>query len=221
MLPYYEGHGITLYHGDCLSVLTEINLEGIDLIVTDPPYGIGWWRPANKQRNDKGHTGIQGDQDTSARDTALALFPGIPAIVFGSFYAPFPAHLKQVLVWRKAESHGVVGSTTGYRRDCEPVFLCGPWPTRTFAWSSLLTQNGGHIAETAATGHPHTKPLDLIKTLILRSGATLILDPFAGSGTTLRAAKDVGVRAIGIELEEPYCRVAVSRLQQEVLALET
>jgi site-specific DNA-methyltransferase (adenine-specific) len=71
-----------------------------------------------------------------------------------------------------------------------------------------------------ATGHPTQKPEDLMKELIeLRKGVSTILDPFMGSGTTLRAAKDLGRRAIGIEIEEKYCEIAVKRLAQEVLPL--
>ncbi len=195
-------------------------LEPVDLVLTDPPYGIGWSRGMNAARNSKSHDGILNDEDTSVRDAVLAQLTGIPAIVFGSFYAPFPANTKQVLVWQKPADAGVVGSTTGYRRDAEPVFLVGDWPFKTVQWSSVLRSHAGSIANVAAkTGHPHTKPLDLIRELIQRTDAETILDPFMGSGTTLRAAKDLGRKAIGIELEERYCEIAAKRLQQAVLPL--
>lgn len=91
------------------------------------------------------------------------------------------------------------------------------------------TWNGGGTAavwECLAHGgerdiryHKAQKPLELIRTLIslFSEAHELVLDPFMGSGTTLRAAKDLGRRATGIEIEEKYCEIAVKRLAQEVL----
>lgn len=193
------------------------------MVVTDPPYGIGWSRGENvRRRASHAHAGILNDHDTSARDAALALVADIPAVVFGSFYAPHPPDTKQVLVWPKPLDSGVVGSVTGYRRDAEPVFLVGPWPTRSVEWSSVLPMGSrGIAAVTAASGHPHAKPVPLLRTLIERSTRRggLVLDPFMGSGSTLRAAKDLGRRAVGIELEERYCEIAARRMCQEVLDL--
>jgi site-specific DNA-methyltransferase (adenine-specific) len=214
--PYYDRDGITIYCGDCRDVLPHLDPVGV--IVTDPPYGIGWSRGVHAARQSRSHDGIANDNDTTARDEMLLLIEGIPGIVFGSFYAPYPENTKQVLVWKKPDDSGVVGSVTGYRRDVEPVFLIGPWPTTRVKWSGLLTSRGAFRGHTAAeTGHPHAKPIDLMRLLIDRCPPGTILDPFMGSGTTLRAAKDLGRRAIGIEIEKRYCEIAVKRLQQSVL----
>lgn len=216
--PYYEQDGITIFHGRCEDVLPS--LPAVDLVLMDPPYGIGWSRGVNAARRSKPHPGIANDLDTSVRDEALRLTTDIPAIVFGSFYAAFPERTKQVLVWKKPDDSGVVGSSTGYRRDVEPIFLVGNWPVSTVKWSGLVPSFvGGMAAVTTETGHPHTKPLALIRVLLERTGARSVVDPCMGSGTTLRAAKDLGIVAYGIEVEERYCEIAAKRLRQSVLPL--
>lgn len=215
--PYYDdGRGIVIYHGRAEEIAPGLSP---DVIVTDPPYGIGWTRGVHAARNSKPHSGIEGDEDTSLRDAVLAMFPHVPAVVFGSFYAPYPQNVKQVLVWRKPPDSGVVGSTTGFRRDAEPIFIVGPWPQSAVRWSSVLISDGSisHVAR--QTGHPHTKPLSLMIQLIERCPPGVLLDPFMGSGSTLVAARLVGRRAIGIECDEKYAEIAAKRLQQEVLPL--
>lgn len=215
MRPYYEQDGIVIYHGDCRDVLDWLRA---DVIVTDPPYGIRWRRGVNHQRASKAHSGIENDNDTSARDEALALIGDKPALVFGSFYAPYPANVKQVLVWHKPPDAGVVGSVTGFRRDAEPIFIVGEWPQRTVKWSSVIKSGGGISAVVTATGHPHTKPQALMCRLLTETDG-LIADPFMGSGSTLVAAKRLGRQAIGVELNERYCEVAAERLRQGALPL--
>jgi site-specific DNA-methyltransferase (adenine-specific) len=212
--PYYSHDGITLYHGDCLEVGAW--LAG-DVLVTDPPYGIGWsLHGENRNARSYGHPGIQGDGDVAARDAVLARWAPRPAVVFGSFRSDAPADLRQTLTWRKPADAGVIGSTTGYRTDTELVYLLGTWPRRVAAWSSVLETNGGMHAY--LNGHPHAKPVGLLETLIRRAPAGVIVDPFAGSGSTLVAAKLLGRAAIGVEIEERYCEMAARRLDQGVLA---
>jgi len=136
--PYYADESVRLFLGDCREVTDWL---AADVLVTDPPYGIRWKRGAKESRGDKGHPGITGDADTGARDAALGLWGDRPALVFGSFYAPAPPRVRQWLVFRKAPDSGVVGSTTGFRRDAEPVFLTGSWPKRVAQWSSLIGSN--------------------------------------------------------------------------------
>jgi site-specific DNA-methyltransferase (adenine-specific) len=213
MVPYYDDGTCVIYHGDCRELLPSVDF---DVAVTDPPYGIAWKRGVNHARASKAHDGIQNDHDTTARDEALCVISPRPAVVFGSFYAPYPINTKQVLVWHKPPDSGLVGSVTGFRRDAEPIFLVGDWLTRTVERSSVLHSRCGQAGTVSETGHPHTKPLDLMTWLVdITQGC--IVDPFMGSGTTLRAAKDLGRKAIGIEVEERYCEIAAKRLAQEVL----
>ncbi len=217
MTPYYSDDHVTIYHGDALTVG---EWRTADLILTDPPYGIGWSKGTNKAAGSYAHAGIAGDKDTTVRDAALAMVPTTPAIVFGSFYAPHPCRVRQVVVWWKPNDAGVVGSTTGYRRDAEPVFLLDPWPSTLVQWPSVIRSCHQSIsAIVTETGHPHTKPVDLLRQLMERAPDGVIADPFMGSGSTLRAAKDLGRKAIGVEVDERYCEIAAKRCAQEVLAL--
>jgi DNA modification methylase len=126
-------------------------------------------------------------------------------------------------VYRKPPDAGVVGSTTGYRRDVEPVYLTGPWPKRNVEWSSLLVSNarlaGSPSGISARYGHPHAKPVDVLEALIAACPPGVVADPFAGSGSTLVAARNQGRRCIGVEIEERYCELAARRLSQQVLAM--
>jgi hypothetical protein len=218
--PYYDDGKVTLYLGDCREI-TEWLAAAI--LCMDPPYGIGWKRGSVK--GDNPHAGIANDEDTSVRDAALALWGDRPALVFGSFYAPQPADVRHVAVYRKPPDSGLIGSTTGLRRDVEPIFLVGNWPKVAAKRSSLIaTAVGSLIGQTAAryrndrgTGHPHTKPLDVMEQLIDACPPGVIADPFAGSGSTLVAARNLGRRAIGVELEERYCEVVARRLAQDCL----
>lgn len=218
MKPYYSDHYVTLYHGDCRGVSAWLNA---DVMVTDPPYGIGWSKGLDAKNGSRAHDGIANDESTEARDLIVSQWGTKPAAVFGSLYAPFPAAVRHVLVWEKPGDAGVFGSTIGFRRDVEAVFLLGEWATRPAQWGSVLRSAvrniGGANSPSGRTGHPHTKPVDVLCTLIDRSGGATICDPFAGSGSTLVAARSLGRRAIGVELEERYCEVAARRLSQGVL----
>lgn len=218
MKPYYADEAVTLYHGDCREVTAWLDA---DVLVTDPPYGIGWKRGVNGARGSKSHDGIANDADTTVRDEALAEWGDRPGMVFGSLTAPFPSRLRQVLIWHKPPDSGVVGSVTGYRRDVEAIFLTGEWPTVKVRHSAVVRsrqQNSGNPYSAAGrTGHPHAKPLDLMECLIASAPVGTVGDPFAGSGSTLVAAKQLGRKAIGVELEERYCEVIAKRLAQGVL----
>lgn len=183
MKPYYSDSLVTLYHGDALEVTEWL---AADVLVTDPPYGIGWRKGENRRAKSRKHDGIAHDEDTTVRDAALAAWGHKPGVVFGSLYAPFPADLRHICIYRKPADAGVVGSTTGFRRDVEAIFLTGDWPRRSPLWSSVFasrTSNVGNPSSPAGrTGHPHAKPGDLMETLISACPPGVIADPFAGGG---------------------------------------
>lgn len=219
MTPYYADESVTLWHGDCREITDWL---AADVLLTDPPYGIGWKRGTKKGVHiDHGHGGITGDEDTSVRDASLMLWGARPGLVFGSFYAPEPAEKRHMLIYRKPPQSGVVGSTTGWRRDVEPIYLIGAWPRRVARWSSLVVSMsacaGGPGSVASRYGHPHAKPVDVMEALIDACPPGVIADPFAGSGSTLVAARNLGRRAIGVEIEERYCEIIARRLSAAVL----
>ena len=206
---YYEDEFVELHHGDCRAIR---GWTLADVLVTDPPYGIAWKKGENRKAKSKAHAGIQNDGDTSARDEVLEMWGDRPAAVFGSWRAPKLANVKQTLVWRKPVDAGVVGSVTGFRNDTELIFLTGKWPKRNASSSSVLTTDVG--MHSYLNGHPHAKPVAVMSALI-NATSGVIADPFAGSGATLIAARNLGRKVIGVELEEKYCELIVKRLSQQ------
>ena len=202
--PYYEQDGITIFHGDCREILPT--LEKVDLVLTDPPYGLGdkwggdslgWSSCAGKLWDH------QPEWDAKTADFDFVSL-GKNAIVCGGNYYSFTL-TNTWLGWDKMQKH--TGS------EAELAWTTLSQPVRVFRMSRVEAYCGKE-----GKSHPTQKPLDLIKwCLSFVPEAETILDPFMGSGTTLRAAKDLGRQAIGIEIEEKYCEIAANRLRQSVL----
>lgn len=212
--PFYRDELVTLYHGNCREITDWV---ACDVLVTDPPYGIGWKQGV--YQNGPPHPGIRGDGDTSLRDHALELFGPRHAIVFGSPQAPKPAETRYTLIWQKPPDAGLMGSIAGWRRDYEEIYLVGPWKAAPAARSSVIRSNARGLAVYVSRGHPHAKPVDVLERLIMACPPGSVADPFAGSGSTLVAARNQGRCAIGVEIEEKYCEIAALRLSQGVLTV--
>jgi hypothetical protein len=198
---------------------------GADVLVTDPPYGIDWSQPQlSRAKGRMAHAGIANDQDTSARDAALASWGDRPALIFGSLRTEFPRGWRRVLVFRKPTiSTGMTGQRLPWLGNWEPIFVCGSWPdqrpTHDAVISTASLTASGYSGYATRAGHPHAKPLDVMESLIEKCPPGTITDPFAGSGSTLVAARNLGRRAIGVEVEERYCEIAARRLAQDCLDL--
>ncbi len=218
MKPYYEQDGITIYHGDCRDVLPLLGT--VDVVVMDPPYGISYSSSMTGHDGGTALPGIEGDADTSLRDAVLADWAG-PALVFGTWKRQRPNNCRAVLVWDKGEHVGMGDLLLPWKPNTEEIYVIGSGFTGVRG-SSILRHLAPVSWNSVSHGrlHPHEKPVALMRELIGKCPLGIILDPFAGSGSTLRAAKDSGRDAIGIELEERYCEIAAKRLAQEALPLE-
>jgi site-specific DNA-methyltransferase (adenine-specific) len=210
MEPYYSDDLVTLYHGDCREVTEWLNA---DVLVIDPPYGIGYQSGHRAERRP-----IAGDEDCSIRDEILALWGDKPAIVFGRWDAPRPTGVRARLIWDKGNSPGMGNLKIPWGRSDEEVYVLGEGfsGART---SNVLRCQVQSSADKNRPDHPTPKPIPLMELLIAKCPPGLIADPFAGSGSTLLAAKLQGRRAIGVEIEERYCEIAACRLAQDVLPL--
>jgi site-specific DNA-methyltransferase (adenine-specific) len=212
MKPYYQDDAVTIYHGDSRDLLPL--LPAVDLMATDPPYGIGdrWTKSAMVGKNGSSRLWGKGETwDDDPIDLPLlmqAVSHGRRAIVWGGNYYAMPA-ARCWLVWDKIQKF------TG--ADAELAWTNFDAPVRVFRLSRVeaFANNAENVKR-----HPTEKPIRLMR-WCLKMGTDeigdVVLDPFMGSGTTLRAAKDLGLRAIGVEREERYCQIAAERMGQEVL----
>lgn len=212
---YYQDDLVTLYHGDCLDITAWTEA---DVLVTDPPYGIAW--PAGRLHSDRSQRdsavqSIAGDEDTQVRDAVIDMWGNKPMIVFGSWRKPRPEPCAHRLIWHKEGRHPGVSPAPIFPND-EEIYLVGkgwqgpPSPT-------VITTSEQRALQPKLIGHPTPKPVGLMERLILKAPDGVIADPFAGSGATLVAARNLGRKVIGVELEERYCEIIAGRLSQGVL----
>jgi len=203
--PYYDHGGITIYHGDCREIVPM--LGRFDLLLTDPPYGIN----ADKHAGPAKHGWTQ--YETSGWDAAppprwvvdMLLEAAETSIVWGGNYFQLPPSMGW-LIWDKGQRDFSLA-------DCELA-----WTSRNKAARICEISRANALQD--GKQHPTQKPEKLMRWCIEQvKDVETILDPFAGSGTTGRAAKDLGKSAVLIEREEKYCEIAAQRLSQEVLPL--
>jgi DNA modification methylase len=213
MKPYYEDDAVTIYHGDCREILPTLMA---DAVVTDPPYGIAYVGSVGGSsihsqggKRSRKSEAIVGDREPF--DPALLL--GYPYVaMFGAqHYASRLPDGGTLHVWDKRGDYKPV-----HTADFDTVWINRKEPGRILrcVWRGICRE----VEHDQAIVHPTQKPLRVMEWVIgMFPDAAVIADPFMGSGTTLRAAKDLGRRAIGIEIEERYCEIAARRMGQEVL----
>ena len=208
--PYYEADGVTLYYGDCMEIDAWL---GGDVLVTDPPYGVGYISDYSKHGSTRP---ILGDDDTQARDRVLELWGDRPALIFGSWKAPRPSNTRHRLIWAKGSSPGMGDLGLPWGPGEEEIYVMGEgWAGRRS--SNVISVPTIHSTSHTRPSHPTPKPVSLMELLIEKAPPGLIVDPFAGSGSTLLAARNQGRPAVGVEIEERYCELIAKRLAQGVL----
>lgn len=217
--PYYADDLVTLYHGDCLDTTAWTETA---VLVTDPPYGMSFrssWRKGARMDH------VAGDSGTDVRDAALDLWgDSRAALVFGRWSVAAPTGERQRLIWWKGDWPGMGDLRIPWGPAHEDIHVLGTdWDHASIG----LKRAGSVIAHSVvrgspggrenATGHPTPKPVGLMEELIRRCPAGVIADPFAGSGATLLAARNLGRKVVGVEVEEKFCEVIARRLDQGVL----
>lgn len=206
--PYYDRDGITIYHGDCREILPQIS-GSFGAIITDPPYGMKYkpLRGANGSR--RWTIGVRGDD--SEFDPGHLIATNVPTVMWGANWYPRSVPSSGGwLVWNKVPN----GRKEGFQAsDAELAWTNVRGSVRMFSM-----QWGGEARNGEPFLHPTQKPVALMSWCIamIPEDAT-ILDPYCGSGPTLEAARNLGRKAIGIEIEERYCEIAAKRLAQGVL----
>lgn len=218
MQPYYQDHLVTLWHGNALDI-TE--WQTATTLVCDPPYGVNWRGiiSGHNKGYDKHAAGIANDKDTQARDDILELWGDRPAIVFGSWKQPRPANTKHRLIWHKqGMAPGAVNAP--FMSQDEEIYILGRGFISTAPpQRSVITTTENRSLAVRDIGHPTPKPIGLMELLINRCPAGPIADPFAGSGSTLIAARNLNRQAIGVEINEAYCEIVAKRLSQQAFDL--
>lgn len=221
MKPYYQDELVTLYHGDCLQLTEWLDA---DVLVTDPPYGIAHNTRETYGGNMKGavaeKNAIANDKDTQARDEVIRLWGSKPFIMFGAWKIQRPDPIDSLLIWHKAgmppgptnaafmtQHEEIYVRGSGFRKSAPPL-------------RSVITTREHRPTAVMDAGHPTPKPIGLMETLVDRCAQGVIADPFAGSGATLVAARNLGKQAMGVELEEKYCEIIATRLSQQAFDLE-
>ena len=199
--PYYQNELVTIYHGDCLDILPE--LGPVDLVLTDPPYGINW--DTNYSRFSKGEK----DKDQVCNDNKP--FNPMPflkynnVILWGANHYCDKLPYGSWLLWDKRNADG-----TSFLSDGEIAW----WNHGRGVYIKSIS---GQRHRAISNGlHPTQKPVELMMWCMEKSKAVgVVLDPYLGSGTTAIACERLKRRWIGIEIEEKYCEIAAKRIEQE------
>jgi site-specific DNA-methyltransferase (adenine-specific) len=210
--PYYEDDGCTIYHGDCHAVTRDLDLSTVGSVVSDPPYGVKWvtdYRRFNGWASGRGYEHLPVANDDKPFDPSPWLsFPQV--ILWGAHCYSDGLPRGRWLIWDKRFASG-----KAFLADGEAAWMKGGFGVYIYSQVFQGEPRRGKFF------HPTQKPVELMLWCLKKcKRPSVVLDPFMGSGTTLVAARLLGCRAIGIEIEEKYCEVAAGRLSQKLLPFD-
>ncbi len=218
MEPYYQDDWATIYHGDCLELLPQ--MPKVDLVLTDPP----WPMSTSKHRKTAGRGLMAGNENAVELWSKTATLLRCKRLLVWLSIHSDPRDFLNVIRLPYLRATYIRRAIPGYfgrvLMDGELIHALGEWP---IARKGAMVIPGGlsitYIANDRHNGHPGPRSLIATKWLLKwwASEGETIRDPFVGSGTTLLAAKELNLKAEGIEIEEKYCEIAANRLRQEVL----
>lgn len=246
MKPYYQDESVTLYHGDCRELLPAISDVDLVLTSPPYNLGEGmghkgglrvghrgskWGRDALRKGYGECADNLPYSEYIAWQKDVLSLcwntlsesgaiyYNHKPRIVKGELRTPLALlpnlPLRQIVIWNRGS--GFNYNTGAYMPVVEWILILAKSNFQLRDRSASGVSDCWRIVPETNTPHPAPFPLALAKQAISTTRAKTILDPFVGSGTTLRAAKDLGLKAIGIEIEEKYCEIAAQRMAQSVL----
>lgn len=226
--PYYSDDAVQIFHGDARDLVPR--LPRVDIVLTDPPYNAGknYGRNTDDRRKWEDWAcwldGIWAQCLDVSNDGILSF---LSQVAYRQYVRLGAHEMAWSAVWVKPLSNAVCASI--FMPHWEHIAYWGerrktrPQDGQMVGWGNDVLTASVEIGRgrSLTGGHPTPKPLRLLRQLISQLDSEIILDPFMGSGTTLRAAKDLGRTAIGIEIEEKWCEVAAARMSQSVMPLET
>lgn len=212
MKPYYLDSSCTLYHADWREIADQLPRDAA--VISDPPYGIDHVKGGGGfgKHNRRNFAPIHGDKEPFDPAPILAQWSNVTLWGFEHFAERLPHG--RALVWDKLNGLPTFDSFS----DVEIAWNSKRGAARIFRylWKGICQagdKDGGRQ-------HPTQKPVPLMRWCIEQAGSpSHVVDLYAGSGSTLRAAKDLRIQSTGVEIEERYCEVIATRLAQEVLAL--
>lgn len=224
MMPYYEQDGITIYHGDCRAIIPKVDAS---VVITDPPYGTGGWRrtvvgaggnPSGSLIREDWDDGLVDWIGQIRAEAVLTFWPAARTLYLLSAAKDAGLDKHRALYWRKPDPKPMPAGRVQW--SVEPVWVLSRDGFVLYGGHDWVECSALHPERNAEhLGHPYQKPVRVMRWLVAKTQGGVILDPFMGVGSTLRAAKDLGRQAIGIELDERYCEIAAKRLAQGVLPL--
>ena len=221
--PYFRDDAVVIYHADCRDILPRI--PKVDLVLTDPPFFLPAHVATSRKRWPRrlGDLAVMGGYFTDAFEAIISRLHPTGAFytfcdatsypVFFSIVYPLMAKT-QMIMWDKVNG----GMGRGWRHSHE-IILHGAFERTEYDSGFRRDVIQEPVIPSSDRHHPAEKPVAVVSALATAHPPSLILDPFMGSGTTLRAAKDLGRYAIGIEIEERYAEIAAKRMAQMVMPL--